>query len=96
MAITISIDQVHMAIPLGQIMEHAATQLTSDNAESVSLSDDQIEDIQLGIIESLFHTLVDSTNSENEAVIKFNSEQEVVVKFSMNTDKVKFKIKDQG
>ena len=87
MANTYFNDQVLLTIPMRPDMELAAAQLASVIAESMSFSDEQVEEIQLAIIESCINAFEHSKSPD----------QKVIIELIMRADeKVEFKIKDQG
>lgn len=86
MANTISNEQVLLTIPMLPDMELAAAKLASVIAESMSFSDDQIEEIQLALIESCINAFEHSRSSD----------QNVFIEYIMRSDELEFKITDQG
>ena len=81
MATTISNDQVLLTIPMRPDMELAAAQLASVIAESMSFSEEQIEEIQVALIELCINAFEHSQSPDRR-----------VKKYIMTTDGLEFKI----
>ena len=79
-------DQVLLTIPMRPDMELAAAKLASVIAESMSFSDEQIEEIQMAMIESCINAFEHSQSPD----------QTVVIEFIMRAYELEFKITDQG
>ncbi len=86
MANTYSNDQVLLTIPMRPDMELAAAQLASVIAESMSFSDEQVEEIQLAIIESCINAFEHSKSPD----------QKVIIELIMRANELELKVTDQG
>lgn len=86
MSNSISNDQVLLTIPMRRDMELAAAKLASVIAESMSFSEQQIEEIQYAMIESCINAFEHSQSPD----------QKVVIEFIIRSYELEFKITDNG
>ncbi len=86
MANQISNDQVLLTIPMRPDMELVAAKSASVIAESMSFSEQQIEEIQMATIESCINAFEHSNSAD----------QKVFIEFIMRAHELEFKITDQG
>ena len=82
MTSTISNYQVLLTIPMRPDMELAAAQLASVIAESMSFSEEQIEEIQVATIETCINAFEHSQSPDRQ----------VIIEYIMREDGLEFKI----
>lgn len=71
MANTISNDQVLLTIPMRPGMELVAAQVVSGIAESMRFSEEEIEEIQIGLIESCINAFERSQSPDRQITILY-------------------------